>query len=158
MSHEERRWMRHLGGELSEAETEALRRAASKDPVLAERLGSYDDLWRRLEGPPEGSVDGAFSRQVVDAARRIQTPLTWRQAPAWVRLGAAASLLLGVTLGSVAGAVDANDRPALDAAALEDLVFASPGLADGYWALLDEPDPWGDAPDGESSPQPRPRP
>ena len=158
MSHEERRWMRHLGGELSEAETEALRRAASKDPALAERLESYDDLWQRLEGPPEKSVDGAFSRQVVDAARRIHAPLTWRQAPAWVRFGAAASLLLGMTLGSAAGVQEVEGGSMLDASAVEDLVFASPGLADGYWALLDEPEPWDAPADPQAVPNPSPRP
>lgn len=152
MSYEERRWMRHLSSELSEAKTEALRQAASRDAALAEQLERCDNLWERLDGPPERPVDGAFSQRVVEAARRIGDPLTWRQAPTWVRLGAAASLLLGITLGSAVSAQDTRGGgPMLDESAVEDLVFASPGLADGYWTLLDEPQTWGDPADPDLS-------
>lgn len=158
MSHEERRWMRHLSGELSEADTETLRQVASKDAPLADQLERYEDLWQRLEGPPESSVDTSFAHRVVSAARRAQNPPSWRQAPAWVRLGAAASLLLGVTLGSVAGAQDVRGEPVLDEAFIEDLIFASPDLADGYWNLLDEPHPWSESSEPDATTKTRSRP
>lgn len=140
MTPEDRRMMRYLHGELPEAERHRFRLELEQDVQLANRLRRFEILWQGLEGPPEQALEGQFTEEVLTAARRSRDlrhgPLRWSQAPTWARLGAAASLIVGLTLGSVASARQADGATPEPWA--DELLFITPGLADDEWFVFDE--------------------
>lgn len=151
MKIEERRLIRYLGNQVSEAERRRFEEELRQDADLARRHREFAALWGQLDGPPVSSLPEEFSRHIVSRALQEATKdplagsLRWSQAPGWARLGATAALLMGLTVGSVAGA--RQNQPSVAGYSLglesavshpvEELDFLSPGLADSYWSFVE---------------------
>lgn len=145
MKAENRRLIRYLQGTSQDEERRLFEEEMERDARLAERYRDVSVLWQQLEGPPSKPLANEASQKIVSAARDIASrraetmrSLSWSQAPPWARLGAAAALVLGLTLGSVASARDQLPM-IVEESPVEDLIFVTPSLADSYWDLLDDP-------------------
>ncbi len=101
MNHQdERRLIRLLHGELDADERDRLEGRLEHDAQLRRRLADLRSAWESLEEAPFAGVPPDFRDDVMAGARRLRdNDLSWSAAPAWVRLGATAALLLGVGLG-----------------------------------------------------------
>lgn len=135
----DRRWIRHLGGELEGEERRQLESQLRDDPQLARRYERFEALWRGLEGPPASAPEADFSLRVVAAAQRLVEPISWRRAPLWVRLGSVAALLCGMTLGSVVSAREGAALGLGHQGLEQDLRALAPGSTVDDWTLLASP-------------------
>ena len=88
--------VRRLHGQLRPDEARALDERLENDAALAARYRRLEALWGSLELPPTAEAPRGFSAQV---AARAQGASLWALAPNWVRGGAAAALVVGLTLG-----------------------------------------------------------
>lgn len=135
---EERRWIRYLAGELAVEERRRLESRLRQDPTLARRFERYEEVWRQLEGPPSAEPETGMPTRVMAAARQRVEPLSWRRAPWWARVGAAAALVLGMTLGSVASAREGSRATAEPPILEEEIWYLAPGPAADDWTFLQD--------------------
>ena len=114
-----------------------LARRLEEDPQLRATFERWQRRWDELDLPPTGAAPLGFAARVVAQARhRAEGGLRWSSAPRWVRLAAAAALLVGTTGGVSLGLW----QPGEESMGEEELAqWSEPvSLADDYWRILAE--------------------
>jgi len=134
-SDDQRQLMRLLHGELSAEETARWRQRLEVEPALAARYAELERLWSGLELPdpaPAGPQLAAAVRRRLEREANPSLVDMWRLAPAGNRLLAAAALVAGIGIGTLAGTVSEVQA--------DDSLFAATqiSLAESYWQVLEE--------------------
>ena len=152
--------MRLVTGEPGADEARHLERRLGEDPALRRRYERLRKSWDGLELPAPPPLPDTFRDGVVAAARRLEaSEIDWSGAPAWVRSGAAAALVVGLVAGLGAGhlALTPNENlrelVELDDLFAEELDSHSFSLAEAYWQDLEQGGEalLGETPDGEET-------
>ncbi|MEM7349784.1 MAG: hypothetical protein AAF657_03190 [Acidobacteriota bacterium] len=129
---------RRQRAEMSIDEADRIEQRLRADDELQSSYEQLAGTWDGLQLPEPAATPPGFAQHVLQAARKIRDhELSWALAPTWARLGAAAALVAGLTVGVTFGGAITDSSPFEPEGIYADVDAVPLSLAEAYWLALE---------------------